>query len=284
MHKTIRILSLFILSILVWPSAQAAYVDTVATYSPSMGKKIKAVVITPDAYAAAKALPVVYLLHGYSGNYTDYVKNTPWVKEAADMYHFIIVCPDGNFNSWYLDSPIDKDSKYETYVSDELVKWIYKNYKNYKTVKDRSGRAIIGLSMGGHGALYLAFRHQDVFGAAGSISGGVDLRPFPNNWDLAAKLGPYAQFPERWEQNSVINMVYLLTPDSLKLIIDCGSDDFFFRVNQNLHAKLLERNIPHGFITRPGGHSWDYWGNSIHYQLLLDIPVMLTPVPVMLTP
>ncbi|MBD0286248.1 MAG: esterase family protein, partial [Flavisolibacter sp.] len=110
--------------------------------------------------------------------------------------------------------------------------------------------------------------HQDVFGAGGSMSGGVDIRPFPNNWDLALRLGSYAQYPERWEQNTVINLLHLLTPNALALIIDCGTEDFFFRVNEQLHQKLLDRNIPHDYITRPGQHNWNYWSNGVHYQLL----------------
>jgi len=100
------------------------------------------------------------------------------------------------------------------------------------------------------------------------MSGGVDIRPFPNNWDMAARLGKYAGQPENWEKNTVINMLYLLTPQSLALIIDCGTEDFFFKVNQNLHRQLMYRNIPHDFITRPGAHNWAYWSNAINYQLL----------------
>jgi S-formylglutathione hydrolase FrmB len=122
--------------------------------------------------------------------------------------------------------------------------------------------------MGGHGALYLAFRHQEVFGAAGSMSGGVDIRPFPNNWDMALRLGKYSDHPENWEKNTVINMLNLLQPNSLALLIDCGTEDFFFKVNENLHQQLLYRNIPHDYITRPGAHNWNYWTNSIQYQLL----------------
>src|SRR5450759_1140378 len=242
----------------------AAVVDTVSTYSPSMKKTIKAVVITPDDYASAKALPVVYLLHGHSGNYSDWVIKAKGFEKAVDLYEIIIVCPDGN-NSWYWDSPVDPNYKYETYVSTELVSWID---SKYKTIKDRKGRAITGLSMGGHGALYLAIKHQDVFGAAGSMSGGVDIRPFPNNWDMSRQLGTYAEQPERWEKNTVINMLNLLTPNSLAIIIDCGTDDFFFKVNENLHRQLMYRNIPHDYITRPGAHTWPYWTNAVKYQLL----------------
>lgn len=254
-------------------SATAAIVDTVETYSASMKKNIKAVVITPDNYASAKELPVVYLLHGYSGGYADWISRAKGFEKAADQYQFIIVCPDGN-NSWYWDSPVDPRYKYETYVSKELVEWVD---SKYKTIKSPKGRAITGLSMGGHGALYLAFRHQDVFGAAGSMSGGVDIRPFPNNWDMAARLGKYAEHPDNWEKNTVINLLHLLTPNSLSLIIDCGTDDFFFKVNENLHQQLLQRNIPHDYITRPGAHNWPYWSNAIGYQLLFMNNFFKTP-------
>lgn len=256
---------LLIFSLCAVKSAWAAKVDTIETFSTSMNKKIKTVIITPQSYSEGKEFPVVYLLHGAGGNYASWVKTVPQIREYADQYNLIIACPDGNVTSWYFDSPEDKGWKYETYVADELVKWVD---KNYKTIKDRKGRAITGLSMGGHGSLYLAFKHQNIFGAAGSMSGGVDLRPFPNNWDISKRLGTYAVYPERWEQNSVINMLHLLTPKSLTLIIDCGTEDFFFKVNENLHQKLLERNIPHDYTTRPGAHNWDYWTNAVNYQLL----------------
>jgi len=245
----------------------AAKVDTVETFSAAMNKKIKAVVITPANYGTgtAQAFPVVYLLHGYSGAYADWIRNVPALANYADQYGLIIVCPDGGYGSWYFDSPADPKWKYETYIAEELVNWVD---KQYKTIRNRTGRAITGLSMGGHGALYLAFRHPDVFGAAGSISGGVDIRPFPNNWDISVRLGKYAEYPDRWEKNTVINLLHLVTPGSLALIIDCGTADFFFGVNQNLHQKLLERNINHDYITRPGGHTWEYWKGAVNYQIL----------------
>lgn len=258
----------FVLSafaVLLTEFSLASAVDTVATYSNAMKKNIKAVVITPDSYAKGKRYPVVYLLHGYSGNYADWITKAPAIRTAADAYQFIIVCPDGGFSSWYFDSPVEDSTKYETYIAGELVHWVD---SAYNTIRNRTGRAITGLSMGGHGALYLAFHHQDVFGAAGSMSGGVDIRPFPKNWDMAKRLGPYATHPEHWEKNTVINMLYLLTPDSLALLIDCGTDDFFFKVNQRLHEQLIERNIPHDFIARPGAHNWPYWQNAVAYQFL----------------
>ncbi|MEM1134541.1 MAG: alpha/beta hydrolase family protein [Bacteroidota bacterium] len=244
----------------------AAKVDTVAIFSNAMKKEVKTVTIIPESYKSdGKAYPVLYLLHGYSDDHGGWINKVPHVASLSDQYDIIIICPDGGYGSWYLDSPIDEKFRYETFVSKELIKW---TDEMFNTIEERKGRAITGLSMGGHGGLYLAFKHQDIFGAAGSMSGGVDLRPFPENWDLAKRLGDYAEHPERWEINSVMNLTHLLKNDHLKIIIDCGIDDFFYTVNVKLHEKLLERNIPHDFISRPGNHNWEYWTNAIDYQVL----------------
>ncbi|WP_432708569.1 alpha/beta hydrolase [Pedobacter sp.] len=258
-----RILFTFLL-IFFAKVTMAASVDTVATYSESMKKKITAVVILPEGYSEKKRYPTVYLLHGYGGNYADYIKKTPAIKDYADQYQMIIVCADGR-NSWYFDSPVDSTWKYETYVSNELVGWID---QRYHTIADRKGRAIMGLSMGGHGALSLAIKHQDVFGAAGSMSGGLDLRPFPGNWEIYKRLGNYASNSAIWKENSVMEMIPLLSTNQLALLIDCGEDDFFYPVNLKFHEQLKYNNINHDFISRPGNHDWKYWKNAIGYQFL----------------
>ncbi|MDN3588296.1 alpha/beta hydrolase-fold protein [Pedobacter aquatilis] len=246
----------------------SATVDTVLTRSNAMKKDIKAAVVKPEGYSTDKKYPVLYLLHGAGGKFSDWVNNTPdkeTVRQLSDRHNIIVVCPDGGVTSWYFDSPQDPTYRYETYVSTELVSYID---SKYSTIKDRTGRAITGLSMGGHGGLYLGFRHQDVYGACGSMSGGVDIRPFPENWDLAKRLGKYSENPERWENNTVTNLTHLLTPNKLAIIIDCGTGDFFYKVNVALHDKLVDRNIPHDFIIRPGVHNMEYWGNAVVYQAL----------------
>jgi len=242
----------------------AAEVDTLTISSPTMGKSIKAVVIRPDHVESAK-LPTLYLLHGYSGNYADWVNKVPMVKKMADDLQMIIVCPDGGFSSWYWDIPNVKNNQYETFITKELIDYIQGKYPVYD---DRSKRGITGLSMGGHGALYLAIKHQDVFGAAGSTSGGVDIRPFPNNWDMAKLLGEYADNSEGWDQHTVIELTHLIKPKSLELFIDCGTEDFFYSVNNKFHEKLTYLNIPHHYLTMPGGHSWEYWNKSFLYQVM----------------
>ncbi len=248
------------------PLAQGAKVETIDIQSPVMAKTIKTSVVLPESYQpTGKAYPVVYLLHGWSGNHESWVRDFPELRELVDLYGVIVVSPDGGYSSWYFDSPVDKQFQYETFVSKELIERID---ASYNTIKSRGGRAISGLSMGGHGALYLSFKHQDLYGAAASMSGGVDIRPFPLNWNISERLGDYATHQQAWETNSVINLVYRLKPNSLAILIDCGTSDFFYGVNKKLHEELLYRNIQHDYTEREGGHTLAYWQNSLPYHML----------------
>lgn len=245
----------------------AGKADTIQVFSRAMQKEIKCVVITPDKYKRSKKkYPVIYLLHGYSDNYAAWPKKTnSRLLSKADELQALIVCPDGGYNSWYFDSEKDPKVRYETFISNELVNYID---ANYKTINDRAGRAITGLSMGGHGALYLGIRHKNVYGAVGSTSGGVDILPFPDNWDIKKVLGDTVCCLANWQRNTVINVADDLKNGDLKLIIDCGVGDFFLEVNRRFHQKLLSMNIDHDYTERPGEHNDEYWNNSIDYQLL----------------
>ncbi|MCM1030514.1 MAG: esterase family protein [Oscillibacter sp.] len=257
-----------LLSILLCLHIQAQTVDTISVYSPSMDKQLKNILILPESYGkdTAQKYPTLYLLHGFGERYDGWLKRIqPDLPRLASLYDMIIICPEGG-RSWYWDSPVNPEIRFETYVSRELTDYID---THYATLASRETRAITGFSMGGHGALWLAFRHPDIFGAAGSMSGGVDIRPFPDRWDMKIQLGEYSQNPERWDAHTVINRIPDTDTSALPaLIIDCGSEDFFYEVNKALHEKLLARRIPHDFIIRPGAHNRPYWKNAVNYQLL----------------
>ena len=263
-----RIFFTLLIVFLMGSAGRAAIVDTVSIPSKAMGKTYKCVVIMPDSYKQENDkgmhYPVVYLLHGYGGWYSNYITRLPDIVKYADQYQFIIVTPEGK-DSWYINSPVDDSMKFETYVGTEIPAWID---ANYATIQNRKGRAITGLSMGGHGGLYLGWRHADIFGACGSMSGGVYLRPFPKNWQLMKRLGDTLSKVANWENFSVLNVIEEKPKDSLAIIIDCGTEDFFYEVNNLLHAKMEKLKIPHDYTTRPGAHNWDYWRNALQYQFL----------------
>jgi len=252
---------------------QAARIDTVSVRSNAMNREVLAAVALPASYNGQNALPVLYLLHGFSDTFRAWLTLPPekgLVQRLADQYGVIIVMPDGGYGSWYLDSPLDKNFQYETFVARELVAYVD---GKYKTIPRREGRLITGLSMGGHGALYLAARHPDLYAAAGSIAGAVDIssrgwfsQPI-REWFLKL-LGDPAANSAPYRNHSVLYLVDRFKNAGVRLIIDCGTKDFLFESNQALHAKLLEQGIPHDYTERPGQHNWAYFANSLDYHLV----------------
>ena len=222
--------------------------DTIEVMSQAMNRTIKNVVVKPLTYFSHDnnnmRYPVLYLLHGAYGCYSDWSKKAD-LHRLADQYGVIIVCPDGQ-DSWYFDSPVDPKMQFETYVSKELVEYID---SHYRTIANRYMRAITGLSMGGHGALFLAFRHPDVFWSCGSMSGNMDITQFPDSWHIKDRLGNYAGNEQRWRDHAVCNLV-------------------FIKNNIAMHEQLVEKGIDHDFTVRPGRHSWDYWVNSLDFHLM----------------
>lgn len=268
----ISLIALLLLGFSCFACAQSAddvppQADTVKIHSAKMNRPITTVVIMPEQYfdpdLQEEQFPVVYLLHGASGSYRDWPTKANLDAVATD-YGLIIVCPDGQ-DSWYVDSPVDPRMQYETFISRELVEYID---SHYRTFDEPRFRAITGLSMGGHGALWNAWRHPDVFGACGAMSGGVDITQFPDRWQIDKRLGKYAGNEARWREHSVVSLVPTLKNKQQQIIIDDGVDDVFYKVNCQLHDALLERHIDHDFTIRPGNHSWSYWLNSLDYHML----------------
>ncbi|RYU96393.1 esterase family protein [Emticicia agri] len=259
--------------------ANAATVDSLDVPSAVMNKAYKAAVVLPASYANSKAAyPVLYLLHGGSGHFRDWLTLTPdkmLVKNLADQFNMIIVMPEGETFGWYLDSPVDPNNKFETYITKEVIQKID---NTYRTVRSNKGRVITGLSMGGHGAMYLSGRHPELFCAAGTMSGAMDMNytKFRINEDFAKSLkdrfqkllGTSDTSDDVYVKNSIINMVDAIKKNGMPIIIDCGVDDFLIEANRELHHRLLYNNVPHDYVERPGAHTWEYWQNSLPYHLL----------------
>ena len=260
----------------------ASTVDTLQIPSAAMNKTYKAAVVLPNSYAKGKAVyPVLYLLHGAYGHFSDWLSSTPdktTVKNLADQYNIIIVMPEGETFSFYIDSPVNKGSQFETYITSEVIQKID---KTYRTVSDKKGRVIAGLSMGGHGALYLSARHPELFCAAGSMSGAVDMGTMlgrePN--DQVIKLmqpvfGDQSTNQNLYDQNAVIGMIDKIKANKLALIVDCGVDDFLIEPNRELHRRLVYNKVSHEYTERPGAHTWEYWENALPYQVLFFSKVL----------
>ncbi len=251
----------------------------IEVYSESMNRSLPVSVVLPERYHHNNDLyPVIYLLHGAMGDHRSWLDEEPvkgLVQRLADQYNIIFVMPSGDNFSFYFDSPWNTDSQFEYHITREVIPTID---KKYRTLNDRGGRAVTGLSMGGHGALYLSARNPELFCVAGSMSGAVDLDV--QNWDLPEEsiafftesitqgLGHDQPVDDFLAGHSVSNMVDRLKENQLPLIIDCGIDDFLLDANRLLNKRLLESGVPHDYIERPGRHDWEYWANALLYQAL----------------
>ena len=277
-YKHLRLFVFTVLSLNFFNS-YAGTVDSIEVVSAAMNKTYKAAVVTPASYTKNTAsYPVLYLLHGGGGHFGDWLSSTPdkmLVKNLADQYNMIIVMPEGETFGWYLDSPFDPNNKFETHIIKEVIPKID---ATYRTVKSNKGRVITGLSMGGHGAMYLSTRHPDMFCAAGTMSGAMDMNytKFRVNEDFQKSLkdrfqkllGTSDVSNEVYVNNSIVNMTETIKKNGLATIIDCGVDDFLIEANRELHRRLVYNNTPHDYTEHPGGHTWPYWENSLPYHIL----------------
>ena len=280
-------ISLLVFMTVFFVSAElrAAKVDTLEVQSTVMQKKIKIVVAVPDAYRKSRSsYPVLYLLHGGSGSYKDWLSKTPdksIVKNMADQYNLIIVMPDAGPVSYYFDSPRDKSSQYETFITKEVIAAVD---NRYRTLEKREGRVIAGLSMGGHGALFLSTRHPDLYCAAGSMSGVMNINTstwkVPNDFRKLRRerfeqlLGEPKDTLNPYPGYTLVTMTDDVKKSGLKIIFDCGVDDFLIEPNRDFHQKLLQNGTPHDYIERPGGHTWEYWQNALPYQMIFFVEVL----------
>ncbi len=228
---------------------------TVAVPSAAMHRSLRATVVLPSSYPSSDtAYRVIYLLHGYGSSHRAWRDVAP-LHEIADSHQVIFVAPSGDHASWWLDSPIKERSQFARHVVDEVIPYVD---STYRTVDERDGRALLGSSMGGHGALTLFARNRDLFAGAAGISAILDLRLFPDRWEIAEVLGPYERCPERWKRHSFTGMIDSLRDADSTIIIECGTSDFALPANRRAHTLLDSARIAHRYVERPGGHTRAY--------------------------
>ncbi len=255
-----------------------ARVDTLEIFSPSMNKNLKAAIAFPSEYGAGnERFPVLYLLHGGSGAFSDWHKKVTekgLVNRMAEEYKLIIVTPGVGPASYYYDSPLMDSVRYETYITSELIPFVD---KNYRTLAKKESRAISGLSMGGHGAITLSAKHPHLFAAAGSMSGvmNIDTRMWKVPEDFKntrlegqkAMLGTINYEAPQFNPFTAVGLVDQIKANNLALIIDCGVDDFLIETNRQMHSLLGAQKVPHEYIERPGAHTWSYWTEALPVHL-----------------
>ena len=236
-------------------------------------------VIVPVKYKSEKnrRYAVIYLLHGLTGQFDDWTNRTKLADYAA-KYDYIIVTPEGN-NGWYSDSGSVRDDKYESYIVQELIAEID---KNYRTNADRNHRAVAGLSMGGYGSIKFGLKYPEKFALVGSFSGALMAaslteKMLGNGWkvltDSITSVYGAEDSPTR-AANDVFKLVREMPAEKAKMLpfiyLDCGTEDGLIATNREFSALLLEKKIPHESRELPGKHDWIFWDAQVQEFLKLS--------------
>jgi len=234
-------------------------------------------VLLPPGYPAASPYPVVYFLHGLlnqsSALWRQGVAQGLVARMAAgELPPFVLAAPDGG-NGYWSDAH-DGSRAYETWVTGGLRERVE---AAYAVRRDRAGRAVIGISMGGYGALKAGLRHPDLYGQAGSLSGAilrmdwnlVETTFLFNRWALKRSFGR-----ERTDNSLAANdLMAVLAAAPLapraRLWLHCGEQDRYglAAAAARFHAAAGAAGFVSTLVLEPGDHDWEYWRRSTLAQL-----------------
>ncbi len=221
------------------------------------GKTTSFLAFMPHAAFRGEAqLPVLYLLHGAGGSWTDFSeKGHDLVRRLAAKEQLVIVAPDGDTDGWYVDSPKVEGAKLESYLMKELLPHVEKHLP----VTER--RSIGGISMGGNGAIVLALKYPGTFVSVSSMSGAVDLSEAANRPALVERLGPYEENSALWERSSALHLVEARAEVAreLPLLLTVGSQDRWAPASRALKKMLEALGSTAVLKESPGDHGWGHW-------------------------
>jgi len=240
--------------------------------STLLKQELEVGVYLPPGYDGGTArYPVLYFLHGMWGTARKWAERSTngtldRLIAEGKLGPMLVVCPDGK-NSMYVNA-IEGGGDWGDFLASELVETID---GRYRTRTDRASRGINGDSMGGYGALNVAFKHPDVFGSVSAHSAAIypiDPDQLPDRIkQFAQQWKPVYGWPidvDHWKEWNPLELAATLPAETLKqlaIYFDCGDHDRFGfnKTNDELHQVLEKRGIPHQWFLRSGGHGRDYF-------------------------
>lgn len=208
-------------------------------------------------------LPALFLLHGFDGYYSNWAKRVD-LQKASDQSGFIIICPDGFKNSWYVNASDPNGMQWREFFHRELYPAMT---DDFNLAPERT--FISGLSMGGNGAMNIFLDNTDKFRAAGSMSGALNLHDcssLARTW-MPKVLGEYSPENKRYDEESACNRVHLAKDKGKLLIVSCGYDDFIYASSKTFVDNCKKEDVPYIAIFSPGVHSWTFWDYSLDLHL-----------------
>ncbi|NMO96656.1 alpha/beta hydrolase [Paenibacillus lemnae] len=213
-----------------------------------------------DNRAGSHRHPTLYLLHGLSDDDSIWLRRTSIERYVASM-GIAVIMPQVH-RSFYTD--MEYGGKYWTYISEELPALA----RSFFPLSDRrEDNFVAGLSMGGYGAFKLGLRRPDLFAAAASLSGALDITGRFVREDI--ERDNQLIFGDRPISGSDDDLLALLSKldaaegPKPKLYQCCGTEDFLYEGNQKFLAASRQTSLDLTYEEGPGDHSWGYWDERI---------------------
>ena len=273
------LLLFFLLSGAPLSYAATGRVECHAVPSKVLAHPVRYCIILPPAFDADKSrqFSVLYFLHGLGDNEQSFIKSGAWnltedLRENGQIKQYLIATPEGGA-SFYINSK-DGKVRYEDFLLQEFFPFIE---KRYRVAPGRSHRAIAGISMGGYGALHLAFRHPQLFISVGAHSAAlieklpVYIGTAPDSPRARLLSGVFGSPPDAafWERNSPLVLARTADLAGLKIYFDCGDqDDYGFEAGAAALDRILtSKHIPHEYHLYPGRHDPVYFGEHLPASL-----------------
>ncbi len=232
--------------------------------SSSLNRDISYRVIFPASIPQGGKLPAIYLLHGGGGSYRDW-SNYSDVARYAER-GFLLVMPEGG-NSYYTNSAEPSQDKYEDYVVKDLIADVE---ARFPVIPERQARSIIGVSMGGFGAVKIALKHPELYGFAAGLSSALDVPSRPFSIKRISQYRGHAQIFGPWgsqtrRENDPLLLVH--TSDAAAtpyMFLTCGDREGLLAVNRRFANLLKDRHFQYEFHSVPGGnHDWNQWNGQL---------------------
>jgi putative tributyrin esterase len=236
-------------------------------YSPSLGQTTRFVAVLPDGYDSTGSYPVLWLLHGYGGNDSSWIKYSQ-LTHYLQPYPVIVVLPDARV-SWYVNALRDPAARFEDYLIRDLTKTVAAHY-----AVDLARQAIAGLSMGGYGAVVLGLRHPDRFRFIGALSAVLTV---PRDIERFDSIGGFAipslrlafgEGPSKFRDMHDPFLLFRQTPpDALPFIyMAIGTADEFHTLlprNREFADSLRAYGAVYSYTEQPAHHTWVFWNHVL---------------------
>ncbi len=241
----------------------------VTFHSAALNRDMPYRVILPAKISSVQKLPVVYLLHGGGEGFRSWSNDSDVARFAEPRFAeprfaeqgLILVMPEGH-SSYYTNSADHQQERYEDYIVHDLIADVE---SRFPVAPGRASRAIIGVSMGGFGAVNMALKHPDLFFFAAGVSPAIDVpsRPFSikrvDQWRHHSSIfGPWGSRTRR--DNDPFVLAGSADPAKTPyLYLSCGDKEGLLPANRKFAALLEQRHFRYEFHVNPGGHDWNQW-------------------------